>query len=43
MKIVPPSPTLVSDMKKIGVVMQGDWVKKAGPEGQALIDAFNKK
>ena len=28
--------------KKIGDVMVADWLKKAGPEGQAIVDAYRK-
>ena len=42
MSIVTPSPLLKADMKKVGEVMQKEWLEKAGPEGKALIDAFLK-
>jgi TRAP-type transport system periplasmic protein len=42
MNIMPPSPQLKADMKKVGDVMLKEWVEKAGPEGQAVIDAFHK-
>ncbi len=42
MKIVPPSPQLMSDMKKVGATMVSDWQQKAGPDGTAVIDAFKK-
>ncbi len=42
MNIATPSPQLMSDMKKIGDVMVEDWLKKAGPEGKAIVDAFKK-
>jgi len=42
MNIIAPSPQLSADMKKIGEVMVGDWVKKAGPDGQAIVDAYRK-
>ena len=42
MQIVPPSPQLKADMKKVGETMLKEWLDKAGPEGQALIDAFRK-
>jgi len=42
MNIVKPSPQLTADMKKIGDTMLPDWTKKAGPEGQAVIDAYKK-
>ena len=42
MSILPPSPQLTSDFKKIGEVLVGDWLKKAGPDGQAVVDAYRK-
>ena len=42
MSIITPSAQLMGDMKKVGEVMVGDWLKKAGPEGQAIVDAFKK-
>jgi TRAP-type transport system periplasmic protein len=42
MNIVAPSAALKADMKKVGDVMLKEWLEKAGPEGKALIDAFNK-
>jgi len=37
-----PSAQLKSDMQKVGDVMLKEWLAKAGPEGQALIDAYRK-
>ncbi len=42
MAIVTPSPQLKADMKKVGDVMLKEWLDKAGPDGKALVDAFNK-
>ena len=42
MQILPPSAALKSDMKKVGDTMLKEWLEKAGPEGQQLIDAFKK-
>jgi TRAP-type C4-dicarboxylate transport system substrate-binding protein len=42
MTILPPSPQLKADMKKVGDTMLKEWLEKAGPEGKGLIDAFNK-
>jgi TRAP-type transport system periplasmic protein len=42
MNIVAPPAQLTTDLKKIGEVMVGDWVKKTGPDGQAVIDAYKK-
>ncbi|MES2980171.1 MAG: TRAP transporter substrate-binding protein [Pseudomonadota bacterium] len=40
--IVPPSATLKADMKKVGDVMLKEWLEKAGPDGQAMVDAYRK-
>ncbi len=42
MQILPASPQLKADMKKVGETMLKEWLDKAGPEGKALVDAFNK-
>jgi TRAP-type transport system periplasmic protein len=42
MAILPPSPQLKADMAKVGDTLLKEWLDKAGPEGKALIDAFNK-
>ena len=42
MNILPPSPQLASDMKKVGDTMLKEWLEKAGPEGQAVVDAYRK-
>ena len=43
MQILPPPAQLTADMKKVGEIMLKEWLDKAGPEGKALIDAFNRK
>ena len=42
MQILPPSPQLKADMKKVGDTMLKEWLEKAGPEGKQLVDAFLK-
>ena len=42
MTIVKPSPQLAGDLKKVGDTMLQDWVKKAGPDGQAVVDSYKK-
>jgi TRAP-type C4-dicarboxylate transport system substrate-binding protein len=42
MKILPPSAKLTTDFQQVGGIMLEDWVKKAGPEGKAIIDAYRK-
>jgi TRAP-type C4-dicarboxylate transport system substrate-binding protein len=43
MKIMKPSAKLAADMKQVGTIMLADWQKKAGPDGVAVINAYNKK
>jgi len=40
--VMPPSDALKADMRKVGETMVKEWLDKAGPEGQALLDAFRK-
>jgi TRAP-type C4-dicarboxylate transport system substrate-binding protein len=42
MKILPPSAKLVQDFRQVGGVMLEDWLKKAGPDGKVIIDAYRK-
>jgi TRAP-type C4-dicarboxylate transport system substrate-binding protein len=42
MNIVAPPAQLKSDMKKVGDTMLKEWLEKAGPEGQAVVDAYKK-
>lgn len=42
MNIVVPPAALTADMKKVGDTMLKEWLDKAGPEGQAVIDAYKK-
>jgi TRAP-type C4-dicarboxylate transport system substrate-binding protein len=42
MKVLPPSAELASGFKKIGEQLTADWLKKAGPEGEAVIAAYKK-
>ena len=42
MQILPPSPQLKADLKKVGDTMLKEWMEKAGPEGKQLVDAFQK-
>jgi TRAP-type transport system periplasmic protein len=43
MKIIEPPAKLVQDFRQVGKIMLEDWTKKAGPEGKAILEAFNKK
>lgn len=42
MKIVTPSAKLMTDMKQVGAIMLSDWQKRAGPDGEAIINAYNQ-
>jgi TRAP-type C4-dicarboxylate transport system substrate-binding protein len=42
MKIVTPSPKLMTDMKQVGAIMLADWQKRAGADGEAIINAYNQ-
>ena len=42
MQVLPPSAALKADLKKVGDVMLKEWLDKAGPEGQAVVDAYRK-
>jgi TRAP-type transport system periplasmic protein len=40
--ILPPSPQLKADMKKVGDTLLKEWLEKSGAEGKAIVDAFLK-
>lgn len=42
MKVEPPSAELKAGFQKIGEQLTADWLKKAGPDGQAIVEAFKK-
>ncbi len=42
MTVGPPSAALRADLKKIGDTMTSDWLKAAGSDGQAIVDAYKK-
>ncbi|MEZ5615941.1 MAG: TRAP transporter substrate-binding protein [Rhodocyclaceae bacterium] len=42
MKVAAPSAQLKADLKKVGDAMIADWVKQAGADGKAVLDAFRK-
>ncbi len=43
MVIHQPSAQLKTDMKKVGDTMLKEWLEKAGPEGQQLVEAYRKQ
>ncbi|MFG1397759.1 TRAP transporter substrate-binding protein [Roseixanthobacter pseudopolyaromaticivorans] len=42
MKVEPPSAELRAGFEKIGKQLTADWIKKAGPDGEAILATFNK-
>ena len=42
MTVAPPSPVFAADLKKIGDTMTSEWIKQAGPDGQAVVDVYKK-
>ena len=43
MKIMTPSPKLMTDMRQVGGIMLADWEKRAGADGVAVIANYRKK
>jgi TRAP-type C4-dicarboxylate transport system substrate-binding protein len=42
MKVQPPGPQLREGLKKIGEQLTDDWLKRAGADGKAVLDAYKK-
>jgi TRAP-type C4-dicarboxylate transport system substrate-binding protein len=42
MKVLPPNDAVRASFKKIGEQLTADWLKRAGADGQAVIDAYKK-
>jgi TRAP-type C4-dicarboxylate transport system substrate-binding protein len=42
MKVQPPGAKLKEGLSKIGETLTADWLKKAGADGKAVIDAYKK-
>ncbi len=42
MQVEAPSAQISADFRKVGERMLDDWVKRAGPEGKAILDAYRK-
>ncbi len=42
MKVLPPSPALKAGFEKVGATMVEEWIKKAGPDGKAIVDNYRK-
>ena len=42
MQVLQPSAQLTTDLHKVGDVVVKEWLEKAGADGKALVEAFNK-
>jgi TRAP-type C4-dicarboxylate transport system substrate-binding protein len=42
MKVLPPPPALKAGLEKVGEQLTADWLKKAGPDGEAVIATYKK-
>ncbi|MBM3389801.1 MAG: TRAP transporter substrate-binding protein [Betaproteobacteria bacterium] len=42
MTVTPPTAQLKADLKRVGDTLLKEWMDKAGAEGKALVDAYNK-
>jgi TRAP-type C4-dicarboxylate transport system substrate-binding protein len=42
MKVQPPSAALKTGFQKVGEQLTQDWLKKAGADGQAIVEAYKK-
>src|SRR5690242_8061998 len=42
MQVSAPSAQLDADFKKVGQTMSAEWLKTAGPDGKAILDAYRK-
>jgi TRAP-type C4-dicarboxylate transport system substrate-binding protein len=43
MTVAQPSDSVKKELAAIGEAMTADWIKSAGPEGQAVIDAYRAR
>jgi TRAP-type C4-dicarboxylate transport system substrate-binding protein len=42
LKVLPPGPELAAGFRKLGEQLTADWLKKAGADGQTIVDAYRK-
>jgi TRAP-type C4-dicarboxylate transport system substrate-binding protein len=40
LKVIEPSPEMMAEFRAIGGVMMDEWVKRAGPDGEAIAQAL---
>ena len=43
MTVLPPSQALKAELQRIGELLTGEWLQRAGADGQAVIDAYRKQ
>ena len=43
MKVLPPSRTLKTELQQIGERLTGEWLMRAGADGQAVIEAYRMR
>jgi hypothetical protein len=41
-KVLPPPPALKAGLEKVGEQLTADWLKKAGPDGEAVMVGYKK-
>lgn len=42
LKVVEPSPAMMAEFRAVGRIMMEDWVKRAGPDGEAIAKALDR-
>ncbi|MCO5100164.1 MAG: TRAP transporter substrate-binding protein [Burkholderiaceae bacterium] len=42
MQVLPPTPKMIAEFEKVGDALVADWIKQAGPDGKAILDAYRK-
>jgi hypothetical protein len=42
MKVLPPSDALRAGLREIGRRLTGEWLLKAGPDGEAIVQAYRR-
>ncbi|HEY0877875.1 MAG TPA: TRAP transporter substrate-binding protein [Zeimonas sp.] len=42
MQVLPPTPKMVGEFEKVGDALVADWIKQAGPDGKAILDAYRR-
>jgi len=42
MQVLPPTPKMIGEFEKVGDALVADWIRQAGPDGKAILDAYRK-